>query len=187
MEDNGVYVDPKMQSLHDCFIYFARRPTMMRPIPLRHLLIPAFLLLSPLLNHAQDDAVRKEVEVAERAGGHAAFIKDLTTVEKYWSPQMLVNSPGNSILTRDQVFAAIREDKLKYSNYTNEVEAFHAYGDVAVVMGHETLVPDTGPEAGTKLYRRYTDVWQRTNGAWMQIARQATYTDESKVHYDKSK
>jgi ketosteroid isomerase-like protein len=149
---------------------------MMRSVPLRHLLIPAVFVLSPLLSHAQDDAVRKEVEVAERAGGHAAFTKDLAGLEKYWSPEMLVNSPGNRILTREQVFAAIREDKLKYSNYTNEVEAFHAYGDVAVVMGHETLVPDTGPEAGTKLYRRYTDVMQKTNGSWMLIARQATYT-----------
>jgi hypothetical protein len=136
---------------------------------------------------AQDDPVRQQIELAERAGGRAAFMKDFAALEKCWSPQMLVNSPGNRILTRDQVFAAIREDKLKYSNYTNEVEAFHVYGDIAVVMGHETLVPDTGPEAGTKLYRRFTDVLQRTNGSWIMIARQATYTDETKAHYDKIK
>lgn len=159
----------------------------MRNIPICCLLVPAIFALSPLVSLAQEDSVRQQVELAERTGGHAAATKDFATVEKYWSPQMLVNSPGNTVLTRDQVFAAIREDKLRYSNYTNEVEAFHTYGDIAVVMGHETLVPDTGPEAGTKLYRRYTDVWQRTNGSWMQIARQATYTDEKKVHYDKAK
>jgi len=159
-------------------------PTL-RHVRLFPLLVAALFVFSLLSGRAQEDPVRQQVELAERAGGRAAFMKDFATVEKYWSPQMLVNSPGNNILTRDQVFAAIREDKLKYSNYTNEVEAFQVYGDIAVVMGHETLVPDTGPEAGTKLYRRYTDVWQRANGSWMQIARQATYTDEKKVHYDK--
>jgi len=144
-------------------------------------------MLASLPAFAQEASVRQQVELAERTGGRAAATGDFATLEKYWSPQMLVNSPGNNILTRDQVYAAIREDKLRYSNYTNEVEAFHVYGDIAVVMGHETLVPDTGPEAGTKLYRRYTDVWQRTNGAWLQIVRQATYTDEKKVHYDRSK
>ncbi len=160
---------------------------MFRHVPICSLLVPAICALSPSLSHAQENPVRQQVELAERTGGRAAAMKDFGTVEKYWSPQMLVNSPGNNVLTRDQVFAAIREDKLKYSSYSNQVEAFHAYGDIAVVMGHETLVPDTGPEAGTKLYRRYTDIWQRTNGSWMQIARQATYTDEKRRHYDKSK
>lgn len=111
-------------------------------------------------------------------------MRDFATIEKFWSPQMLVNSPGNNILTRDDVITAIRQDKLSYSGYTNQVEAFQSYGDIAVLMGHETLVPNTGPEAGTKLYRRYTDIWQRSNGGWVQIARQATYTDDKQIHYN---
>src|ERR1700722_17733648 len=111
------------------------------------LVIIAMVVLFPIYSRAQEDPERQQVELAERTGGRAAFTKDFATVEKFWLPQVLVSSPGNKILTRDQVFAAIREDKLKYSNYTNEVEAFHTYGDIAVVMGHETLVPDTGPEA----------------------------------------
>ena len=140
----------------------------------------------PCFGFGQNSTDRQQVEQAERAGGRAAFTKDFATIEKYWSPQLLVNSPGNKILTRDQVFTAIREDKLKYSGYINEVEAFHIYGDTAIIMGHEMLTPDTGPEAGTRLYRRYTDIMQRSNGTWMLIARQATYTDQTKVHYDQS-
>ncbi len=132
---------------------------------------------------ADDPSVRQQIETAERAAGKAIAMRDFAAIEGYWSPAMLVNSPGNRILTREQVFAAIRADQLNYSGYFNEIEAFHAYGDVAVVMGHETLTPDTGPEAGKQLYRRYTDVWQRSNGTWLQIARQATYTDDKTVHY----
>ena len=138
----------------------------------------------PTLSRA-DDTLRQQIESAERSVGKAIGMRDFAAIEKLWSPEMLVNSPGNNILTRDQVIAAIRENKLNYSGYTNEIEAFHVYGEIAVLMGHETLVPETGPEAGTRLYRRYTDIWQRSNGNWMQIARQATYTDHAKLHYNK--
>jgi ketosteroid isomerase-like protein len=147
------------------------------------MLVFATFVIFPLLSSAQDAPARQQVELAERAGGRAAFMKDFATLSKYWSPELLVNSPGNRILTRDQVYAAIREDKLKYSNYKNEVEAFHVYADTAVIMGHESLTPDTGPEAGTNLYRRYTDIMQRSGDSWVLIARQATYTDDKQKHY----
>ncbi len=143
--------------------------------------------LAPAVSGAEDMTERQQIAAAEQMVGKAVGMRDFAALEKLWSPQMLVNSPGNTVLTRDQVIAAIREDKLNYSDYKNEVEAFHTYGDLAVLMGHETLKPNTGPEAGTTLYRRYTDIWQRSNGAWVQIARQATYTDDKKVHYDKAK
>lgn len=132
-----------------------------------------------------DQTVREQIDAAEHAVGKAIATRDFAAIDKLWSPDMLVNSPGNNILTREQVVGAIRANKLNYSGYTNEIEAFHVYGEIAVVMGHETLIPDTGPEAGARLYRRYTDVWQRSNGVWMQVARQATYTDDAKLHYDK--
>jgi hypothetical protein len=146
-----------------------------------------FLCLGTEICHAQESQSgpeRLQIEGAERAVGKAIGMRDFATVERLWSPQMLVNSPGNRVLTREQVIAAIHEDKLSYSGYTNEIEAFHLYGDIAVLMGNETLIPNTGPEAGTRLYRRYTDIWQRTNGSWVQIARQATYTDDKKIHYN---
>jgi len=46
-------------------------------------------------------------------------------------------------------------------------------------MGHETIVRADGAYGGKTLYRRFTDIWQRSANGWMQIARQATYTDEN--------
>jgi ketosteroid isomerase-like protein len=151
---------------------------------------PAILILlcvSAIASRAQDAPIRQQIEASEHAVAKAFATKDYAALEKLWSPQMIVNSPGNGVLTRDQVFAAIRIDQLNYAKYDNTVDGFQVFGDIAVLMGHEHLTPATGPEAGTILYRRFTDIWQRTNGSWLQIARQATYTEESKAHYNNPK
>ncbi len=92
-----------------------------------------------------------------------------------WAPGMVVNSPGNNILTREQVFTAMREDKLKYASAKAIPEAFLVSKDVAVEMGHDDIVMSNGPMAGQPLTRRFTNVWQKTGDNWVQIARQATY------------
>ena len=119
--------------------------------------------------------IRAQVDANARALGQALFMKDFATVEKLSSPALVVNSPGNRVLTRDQVFAAARLDQLKYSSYKVMTDAFSVFGDVAIEMGHEDLVMSNGPMAGKPLKRRFTDVWQKTGDAWLLIARQATY------------
>ena len=88
---------------------------------------------------------------------------------------MVVNSPGNQVLTREQVFQAMRKDELRYTGYKNTSESFVLSGDVAVEMGHENLMMASGPMTGRALTRRYTNIWQKAGDGWVQIARQATY------------
>jgi ketosteroid isomerase-like protein len=133
-----------------------------------------------------DSTIRQQIEAAEAAVAKAVTTKDTTALEKLWSPKMLVNSPANNILTRDQVIVALSKDRLHYSKYDNTVEAFSAYGDdLAVLMGHETVVRADGAYGGKTLYRRYTDIWQRSANGWMQIARQATYTEAKTAQNNK--
>lgn len=147
-------------------------------------LILVLCLLLPAAALAQADAdARAQIDSAKVALAKAIHAKDFATIEKFWSPDLLVNSPSNRILTRNMVFAAMREDKLDYSTYKVIVESFHVYGELAVEMGNETLVPASGPEAGTTLYRRFTDIWQHGSGSWLLVARQATFVDPAKVHY----
>jgi ketosteroid isomerase-like protein len=120
-------------------------------------------------------AIHEQIEANGRAVGHAIVTQDFEALKKVWSPEMVVNSPGNNILTREQVFAAMREDKLKYSSVKTYSDAFKVFGDVAIEMGHEDIVMANGPMAGQPLKRRYTNVWQKTGDGWVQIARQATY------------
>ncbi len=120
-------------------------------------------------------AMQAQIEANARACSHAIATNDFATLEKYWSPSLVVNSPGNRILTREGVFTAMREDKLKYTSGKVVPEAFFVVNDLAITMGHEEVVMANGPMAGQPLKRRYTDVWQKTGDAWLMIARQATY------------
>ena len=120
-------------------------------------------------------AIHGQIEANGRAVGRAIGTMDFAALGKLWSPALVVNSPGNNILTREQVFASMREGKLKYSSGKVFPDAFFVSGDVAVQMGHEELVMANGPMAGQPLKRRYTDVWQKSGDGWVMIARQATY------------
>ncbi len=124
---------------------------------------------------ADISAIRTQIGVNDRAVGRAIATRDFAALEKLWSPEMVVNSPGNNILTRAQVFAAIREDKLAYTSVKAVTDSFFVSKDVAIDMGHEAIVMSNGPMAGKPLIRRFTDVWQKLGDSWVQIARQATY------------
>ncbi len=119
--------------------------------------------------------VRAQIEANNRLVGRAVATKDFPTLTRLWAPEMVVNSPGNNILTRDQVFGAMREEKLAYSSVHSTTDEFLVSADIAIEMGHEAIVMSNGPMAGKPLTRRFTDVWQRRGGSWVQIARQATY------------
>ncbi len=140
----------------------------------------ALTLLQGVILHAQEAAadtaaIRAEITANGRAVGRAIGTMDFAALERVWSPAMVVNSPGNNILTRDQVFAAMRDDKLKYSSSKAIPETFFVVQDVAIEMGHDDIVMSNGPMAGKPLTRRFTNVWQKTGNEWLQIARQATY------------
>ncbi len=119
--------------------------------------------------------IHDQIETNSQAVGHAIHTMDFAALEKLWSPSLIVNSPGNRVLTREGVFTAMREDKLRYTSGKVFPEAFFVSKDLAVTMGHEDLVMANGPMAGKPLKRRYTDIWQKTGDAWLMIARQATY------------
>ena len=124
---------------------------------------------------AQDDPIQ-QVHAAQEAIGRAMRAKDTAALEKIWSPEMKVNSPGNTISDRATVLALLKEGRIKYSAYSNTIEATSTFKDLVIVMGHEDLTEAVGPDAGRAKTRRYTDVWQRAQGGpWMLIARQATY------------
>ncbi|NYF92296.1 nuclear transport factor 2 family protein (plasmid) [Tunturiibacter empetritectus] len=129
--------------------------------------------LSPLV--AQVDPVSEVMSV--RAGiGPAMRAKDTAALEKIWSPQMKVNSPGNTIMDRSTVLQLLSKGSIRYSAFKDIVESSSVFDGLVILMGHEELTEAVGPDAGRPKIRRYTDVWQRNpEGAWMLIARQATY------------
>ena len=144
-------------------------------MPQRLTLVSATLLL-PALAQAQTDtvAIRKQIEANDAIIGRAMRAKDFATLEKFWSPQMIVNNPSNLVCGRDEVFNRIRTDVINYSHVDNVIESVAVFDDIVIVMGHEDLTMAAGPSAGKPLHRRYTNVWRHRGDSWVQIARQAT-------------
>lgn len=121
---------------------------------------------------------KREIGAASAAVGRAIEAKNTDALEKLWAPQMVVNSPANRVLNRTEVFQAIREGKLEYPSIKTEIESFQIFGDTGIMMGHQNFIEPAGlPHAGKQRQRRFTNVWQHINGAWVQIARQATEID----------
>ncbi len=132
----------------------------------------------------ETNTVRRQIEANQQAVNRAVHARDFSELLKFWSPQMVVNAPENTIRTRDDVIADMRSGGLSYTSLKGTPESFKVLGDIAIEMGHEDFVMASGPAAGKPLQRRYTNVWQRTGGHWVQIARQATIlnADEAWVY-----
>jgi hypothetical protein len=154
-----------------------------------HILFSRVLLLLSLLLpisalHAQDVEAKRKLALASQAVGKALATHDLAALEKVWSPQLIVNGPNNSVLTRPEIFQALKDGEIDYdSGYKTTIEKVEFFGNVAVTMGEDTYTPAFGPDKGKPLHRRSTNVWQYADGNWMMIARQATIYDPAVKHY----
>ena len=65
---------------------------------------------------------------------------------------------------------------LKYSSFERKVDNVRIYGDTAVSIGSEAVVPIGGNATTDKsqtIQRRYTHVWVKRHGRWQLVARQA--------------
>jgi hypothetical protein len=144
----------------------------------------ALFLLLPVVLRAQDLEARSKLAIAGGELGKALATHDLVALEKLWAPQMIVNGPNNAVLTRSEIFRAMKEGQLDYeSGYKSRVEKAEFFGNIAVTMGEDTYTPNFGPDKGKMLHRRSTNVWQYIDGNWQMIARQATIYDPTVKHY----
>jgi len=145
------------------------------------------LLLTPAL-HAGEPIVlgtpRTPTDPAtilalEDESRRAVTVLDFATLERLWSENFVVNSPGNSIVpNRAAVFALFRSrarDGRLYSVYDIAIDGVTFTGDLAIVMGTDTVLPPTAPAGTPPAARRYTNIWRLEDGTWRLIARQATF------------
>ena len=99
---------------------------------------------------------------------------DLDALGRLFSEQLFVNAPDNRVKPKAEVLQSVRDGRIRYSAFERTVERVAVDGDVAISMGSEVVVPvGDRPDAGQRLSRRYTHVWQRTGDSWTLIARHA--------------
>jgi len=108
----------------------------------------------------------------------AVAARDVAAIQRISDPNLRVNAPNNRILTREDLMRMVKSGEIRNEVFERTPEDVVITGDVGVVMGHEVVYPGAGSEQarmyGQKtLNRRYTNVYLRTGGAWLHLARHA--------------
>lgn len=124
-------------------------------------------------NPSADEATIRALEERNRV---AALNRDYQALEEIWSEHLIVNNPANRIApNRAAVIEIFRQGIAHYSSFEATIEEIRVDGDIAVVMGAETVKPiGNAPLAGQTVQRRFTNVWKYENGRWRLWARHAS-------------
>jgi hypothetical protein len=138
-------------------------------------LVMAILLgLTHNISLAQQD---KEVEIRklENMEGEAWVKKDSAALFKFFSPELVVNSPLNNVVTLDILKKLMRVGKVDISSCEKNIDKVSFIKDMAVVMGSDIVKPQGAMDnAGKTVTRRYTDIWIKDGDGWRLTIRQAT-------------
>lgn len=135
------------------------------------------LLGAPLLTTAAVEsppplnAEEKAIVALEEQERTAVLNEDVAALERLWSEQLVVNNPQNEISAdRSAVLDRVRRGLIRYSTFERRIEALRIQGDIAIVMGSETVLRKGSAEP---TQRRFTNVWRKSGTTWRVIARHA--------------
>jgi ketosteroid isomerase-like protein len=129
------------------------------------------------LAHGQGSVSDEEAAIRslEERGRSGVLNRDTLALMSVWSEHFAVNTPNNQVApNRRAVFDRIRQGMIHYSSFEATIEHIRVDGDIAIVMGAETVRP-TGRArlAGKTVNRRFTHVWRKGESGWRLIARHA--------------
>ena len=144
----------------------------MRVIPLlltMALLVPSFAFGADIGTGDELEATIRRLDLSEV---DAVLRGDFAAIDKLWAPDMIVNNPINQVVRWSR--GRVRTGAVTCASFVRNIESIQVYGDTAIAMGNEVVVPSgTSPGAGTTIRRRYTDIWMNRDGAWRLTARHA--------------
>jgi ketosteroid isomerase-like protein len=123
-----------------------------------------------------DETTVRSLDDQERV---AVLKRDKAAMERLWSDELFVNAPNNQLLIgKAAVLAWVDRGIINFSSFERQVELVRVDGDIAIIMGAETVkpigdAPMAGLRAGQAIQRRFTNIWKRTAGTWRLYARHA--------------
>ncbi len=119
-----------------------------------------------------DEAAIRSLEARGTSG---VLNRDTLALMSVWSEHFMVNAPRNRVApNRHAVFDLLQQGLIHYSSFEPTIERIRVDGDIAIVMGAETVRPiGKAPLAGQTVKRRFTHIWRKQAGSWRVIARHA--------------
>ena len=110
----------------------------------------------------------------EQAQAKAAISRDRAALDKMFAQDFRVISPSGAINTKEELLTILTNSTTPpYQSAAYQTDIVRDYGDVVVSIGMDTVVPNTGAQAGKTVLRRVTQVWKRDNGTWRLTLRHA--------------
>lgn len=121
---------------------------------------------------AVDEKTVRSLDNRERL---AVLRGDVAALEGLWAHRYFVNNPQNFVTpNRGAVMDLVKNGHIKYSSFERNTDAIRLFGDIAIVMGSETVTPKVVTGALVQpIHRRFTNIWQRSGQSWLMIARHA--------------
>src|SRR5205807_5520258 len=124
-----------------------------------------------------DEELVRSLDDQERI---AALARDVAALERLWSDQFTVNPPNNQVVAGKGAVldTFVRSGVINFSSFERHIEFIRVEGDFTIIMGLETLVPNSdapsaGLVAGRPVKRRFTNIWRNEAGTWRLFARHA--------------
>jgi len=116
----------------------------------------------------------QDIRAAEQRHVAAFRSNDAATIDAILADDFLVNSPRYVVLDKTQLMGMVRSGVLNAASFNQSIEHIRRYGDIAVVMGADTIsFAAPAPNAGRQINRRFTDIWRFQDGGWRFVARHA--------------
>lgn len=142
-------------------------------------LILASLMIIPGTAKPQEGEARAVDEIKRRYEYRERILlaRDFAALERFYPTDQIVTNPYNRLVDKAYVMERIRADVISYASFERHFDLFRIYGDTAVVVGSEKVVPAPDakrPDAGQTIRRRFTEVWVRREGTWQVVARHAS-------------
>ncbi|HET8705554.1 MAG TPA: nuclear transport factor 2 family protein [Pseudomonadales bacterium] len=122
------------------------------------------------MSEYQDDHWENAIREREEALRTAFLAVNISALDELLAPEYIVNSPLQKVFEKRQLFELLKLGRIRHLSFEVDIERISRFGDVAVVMGRDQV---TDPPEGKLTHRRFTNIWQLTEGVWRSIARHA--------------
>jgi len=111
-----------------------------------------------------------EIRAREEALRVALLTANIHALDELMTDDYIVNASSNKVLAKSLLLQLLETGRLRHLSFESRIETMQRHGDTVVVMGGDRVVD--GPDRVCST-RRFTNLWQLTDGRWRATARHA--------------
>jgi len=122
----------------------------------------------PKIGSVEQQLIKLELEWTDAILKH-----DVAFLKRIYADDLIYTDPNGAVWTGAQDIANIESGEAVYTSFITDNMNVHAYGDMAVVFGRDTI---EGQVRGKDVSGQYqwTDTWIKKAGRWQCVATQSS-------------